>query len=239
MVDLEKRKPIPMRELERLTKFSRATINYYIREGILPLPQKSARNMAYYDLDFIHKLEHINRLKKAGFSLKQIKQVLTSERQMDNSFLKEVLNNINRLMPGGSAEQNTTLQQIKALGFDAEEVRELIKMNLILPVDAEGVLFPPLSLTICELVRYFMNYGIPMAVTKSVVQKILELTLIEKEAFFTYMCNPLLENGSTSVDQGKAIQNCVEKINALLPLIHLQLLKIPAESLVSLFSTND
>jgi DNA-binding transcriptional MerR regulator len=55
-------KRIPMRELEKLTNFTRATINFYIREGLLPFPQKSARNMAYYDDEFVQKLEKIRLL---------------------------------------------------------------------------------------------------------------------------------------------------------------------------------
>lgn len=221
-------KRIPMRELEKLTELSRATINFYIREGILPIPHKSARNMAYYDNDFIGKLERIKKLKSSGFSLKQIRQFMSADQDLDNNFILQFIGNINRLMPNESLE-TVSLDQIRAIGFSDENLRDLRKMNLITPMDEAGQTFHPSSLTICELVKYFLDFGIPMVIAKSVVQKMMDLAQIEKEAYMTYIRQPLIEKGATQKEQLQAVQECLEKINALLPLIHLQLMKNPAE----------
>jgi len=236
MSEKETRKNIPMRELEKLTDFSRATINYYIREGILPIPEKSAKNMAYYDHDFINKLEKINKLKKSGFTLNQIRLFLKSEQEMDNDYLLQVLNNINRLLPNDSDESLVTMDQIMAIGFDEKGIQDLIQINLISPVNKEGTLFPSYSLTVAEFIKYFMGYGIPLTVAKSAVQKILDLIKIEKDAFLQYIRKPLMEKEAPLEEQSRAVQECIEKINALLPLIHLQLLKLPTENLLKMAS---
>jgi DNA-binding transcriptional MerR regulator len=230
MSDDRTNKRIPMRELEKLTELSRATINFYIREGILPMPLKSAKNMAYYDHDFIRRLDRIKKLKKAGFSLGQIRQFMNAEQELDNEFVMEVIGNINRLMPNETENQTVTLDRIRSIGFDDDSLRDLLKMNLIIPIDAEGQVFPAYNLTICEFVKYFLDYGLPMSVAKVVVQKMVELTEIENEAYMTYIRKPLMEKGATLNEQLQAVQECIEKINALLPLIHLQLLKTPAEN---------
>jgi hypothetical protein len=105
-------------------------------------------------------------------------------------------------------------------------------MNLITPVNHEGTLFPTYCLTICEFVKYFLGIGIPMTVARNVVQKLVEITRIEREAFINYIRQPLIENDASTEEQNQAIQDCIEKINTLLPLIHLQILKSPAENLL-------
>jgi DNA-binding transcriptional MerR regulator len=232
MMRKELKNHIPMRELEKLTEFSRATINFYIREGILPAPHKSARNMAYYDTDFIQKLDRIKKLKKSGFSLMQIKQFMIAENGVDNAFILQAISSINRLLPAGEGAELITLEQIRALGFNDTTIHELEQMNLITPVNHEGTLFPTYCLTICEFVKYFLGIGIPMTVARNVVQKLVEITRIEREAFINYIRQPLIENDASTEEQNQAIQDCIEKINTLLPLIHLQILKSPAENLL-------
>src|SRR5262249_5839188 len=67
----------PMRELERRSGFPRSTILFYIQEGLLPQPRKTAKNMAVYDNRFVDGLHLIHELKeKHKLSLPQIKEVL-------------------------------------------------------------------------------------------------------------------------------------------------------------------
>jgi len=225
-------KRIPMRELEKLTDFTRATINFYIREGILPFPQKSARNMAYYDDEFVRKLDKIRLLKKSGFSLLQIKQIINSEKEPDPDFILNVLNQINTLLPYESAESAVSVEQILATGFDRPMIKSLIDLNIISPVKGDPNSFPSYRLVICRFVKYFLDAGIPLAMAHDVVQKLIELTNVEKTAFDLYIRQPLIIKNAPVEEQARAVQNCVENINALLPLLHLQLLKQTAESML-------
>jgi DNA-binding transcriptional MerR regulator len=225
-------KRIPMRELEKLTNFTRATINFYIREGILPFPQKSARNMAYYDDEFVRKLDKIRILKKSGFSLLQIKQVINAEKDPAPDLVLGVLNQINALLPYERAESTVSLDQIMGIGYDQPMVKKLIDLKIISPTREDPNSFPSYCLAICRFTKYFLDAGIPLAMAQEVIKKLIELTNVEKNAFDLYIRQPLVVKNATPDEQTRAIQNCVENINALLPLLHLQLLKQTAESML-------
>jgi len=61
-------------ELARQTGASTSSINYYVREGLLPPPLKTAPNMAYYDPSYIDMVNSIKILQKEkGLSLSEIK----------------------------------------------------------------------------------------------------------------------------------------------------------------------
>src|SRR5450830_722427 len=65
-------------ELSRRTGVSTSSINYYVRQGLLPPPQKSAPNMAYYDPGYIDMVTSIRVLQREkGMSLSQIKEMVS------------------------------------------------------------------------------------------------------------------------------------------------------------------
>ncbi|HEU4461651.1 MAG TPA: MerR family transcriptional regulator [Solirubrobacterales bacterium] len=71
-----------MRELAEASGVPAPTIKHYLREGLLPEPVKTSRNMAYYPPEFVDRIKLIKRLQEERFlPLKAIKDVLdTRER---------------------------------------------------------------------------------------------------------------------------------------------------------------
>lgn len=68
-----------MRDLELATGVSRETIRYYIREGLLPEPDRPSRNVAWYDDSFVERIALIKELQsKRYLPLQVIKAVLDS-----------------------------------------------------------------------------------------------------------------------------------------------------------------
>jgi DNA-binding transcriptional MerR regulator len=66
-----------MRELAEATGVSAGTIKHYLREGLLPEPVKTSRNMAYYPREFVERVKLIKQLQEERFlPLKVIKEVL-------------------------------------------------------------------------------------------------------------------------------------------------------------------
>lgn len=65
-----------MRELVELTGVPRSTIQFYIREDLLPPPQRLANNRAIYGRVHVDLLQQIGRLKAEGLSLEQIRPVV-------------------------------------------------------------------------------------------------------------------------------------------------------------------
>jgi DNA-binding transcriptional MerR regulator len=66
-----------MRELAEASGVSAGTIKHYLREGLLPEPVRTSRNMAYYPREFVERIQLIKQLQEERFMpLKVIKDVL-------------------------------------------------------------------------------------------------------------------------------------------------------------------
>ncbi len=220
---------IPMRELEKLTNMTRATINFYIKEGILPLPQKSAKNMAYYDEEFIEKLKFVEKMKNADFTLNQIKKLVNYDTNIVNEFGLQILESVNKLLPYGIDQNPVSISQIKGIGFSDEHINDLINLRIIISTDKSNTMFPAYSMTVCKFLKYFIDIGVPLTVAKDMLVKLKELADIEKNAFINYIRSPMLDSHLSQEEQKHEVQKCIENINGLLPILHLQLIKLPNE----------
>ena len=58
---------LKMSELAQRSGVSAATIKHYLREGLLPEPVRTSRNMAYYPPDFVERIQLIKRLQEERF----------------------------------------------------------------------------------------------------------------------------------------------------------------------------
>jgi DNA-binding transcriptional MerR regulator len=71
---------LKMSELADRSGVSAGTIKHYLREGLLPEPVKTSRNMAYYPPEFVERIRLIKRLQEERFMpLKLIKGVLEED----------------------------------------------------------------------------------------------------------------------------------------------------------------
>jgi DNA-binding transcriptional MerR regulator len=69
-----------MRELAEASGVSAGTIKHYLREGLLPEPVRTSRNMAYYPPEFVERVRLIKQLQEERFMpLKHIKAVLEED----------------------------------------------------------------------------------------------------------------------------------------------------------------
>ncbi len=69
-----------MRELAEASGVSAGTIKHYLREGLLPEPVKTSRNMAYYPTDFVERIRLIKQLQEERFMpLKVIRGMLEED----------------------------------------------------------------------------------------------------------------------------------------------------------------
>jgi DNA-binding transcriptional MerR regulator len=71
---------LKMSELVERSGVGAATIKHYLREGLLPEPVRTSRNMAYYGSEFVERLTLIKRLQEERFMpLRLIKRMLAEE----------------------------------------------------------------------------------------------------------------------------------------------------------------
>ena len=80
MSTAERNGMLKMRELAEASGVSAGTIKHYLREGLLPEPVKTSRNMAWYPPDFVERIQLIKDLQERRFMpLKAIKNLLELE----------------------------------------------------------------------------------------------------------------------------------------------------------------
>lgn len=71
---------LKMSELVERSGVSAATIKHYLREGLLPEPVRTSRNMAYYPPEFAPRIQLIKRLQEKRFMpLRVIKRLLNED----------------------------------------------------------------------------------------------------------------------------------------------------------------
>ena len=71
---------LKMRELAEASGVSAGTIKHYLREGLLPEPVRTSRNMAYYPPEFVERIKLIKQLQEERFMpLKLIKSMLDDD----------------------------------------------------------------------------------------------------------------------------------------------------------------
>ena len=67
---------IRIAELVRRSGVSRATIQHYLNEGLLPRPRKTGRTMAYYDAATVERVRLIKELQQRHLPLAAIRELL-------------------------------------------------------------------------------------------------------------------------------------------------------------------
>jgi DNA-binding transcriptional MerR regulator len=71
---------LKMKELAEASGVSAGTIKHYLREGLLPEPVRTSRNMAYYPPEFVERIKLIKRLQEERYMpLKLIRSVLEED----------------------------------------------------------------------------------------------------------------------------------------------------------------
>ncbi len=222
-------KRMPMRELERLSGFPRATILFYIKEGLLPEPEKTAPNMAYYDLSYVARLELINRLKERhNLPLKQIKKLLLAPRHgLGFGLMLEVRDRIfHRLATSSTQPPVTWSQLLNQTGLDEEMLQQLADMNLVFPqAQPEGgvgeKLYHSDNVVICRLLKKVIELGIPMNVIGGMARLLVQMADGEVNAFIQYVSHPMIERGECAEEIGNTILESLELSYSLAALLHL------------------
>ncbi len=85
----------PAKELLKISELAEraevpvATVRHYLREGLLPEPVKTSKNMAYYPPEFVERIRLIKRLQEERFMpLRIIKDTLLAERTPEPEVLE-------------------------------------------------------------------------------------------------------------------------------------------------------
>ncbi len=140
---LSKKPPMKMKELERVTGIGRETIRYYIREGLLPEPDRPKRNVAIYGALHVNRLNLIKRLQaERHLPLHLIKTIVASETANPVSGFEALIGLEDRLGPllseGRSLGPRRFSEVLVSSGLSMAEARQLADMSFITIDELDG-----------------------------------------------------------------------------------------------------
>jgi len=126
MSAIERNGMLKMAELAEASGVSAGTIKHYLREGLLPEPVKTSRNMAWYPPDFVERIQLIKELQERRFMpLKAIKGLLELEGEATRISAAEVKRRFG--LPQEVLDRLAELEVISpnSRGYGASDVRIL------------------------------------------------------------------------------------------------------------------
>jgi len=112
-----------------------ATIKHYVREGLLPSPAiRTGRNMAYYDVALVPRIQRIKELQRTRFlPLKVIKSVL-DESELDSTDETAASAIARALSDAGAQGETRRSSELLAGGMPQEQLSWLRQMGVIQPL---------------------------------------------------------------------------------------------------------
>jgi DNA-binding transcriptional MerR regulator len=124
-----------MGELADASGVSAATIKHYLREGLLPEPVKTSRNMAYYPAAFVERIRLIKQLQEERYMpLKVIRELL----EEDPDRARALIELGDRLLERVKAEEQERISAAEVRGrYDVpqEVLDRLAELEVLSPVD--------------------------------------------------------------------------------------------------------
>jgi DNA-binding transcriptional MerR regulator len=121
-----------MKELTKLSNESKSTILYYVKEGLLPEPEKPKPNVHLYDDNSIRIIKFIKYLQKNfSYSISQIKKIFQNNNfSFDDSF-DSILDAV--IAIHGESEQRYTKEDMaKELDIKSAQIDEFISKGYLI-----------------------------------------------------------------------------------------------------------
>lgn len=147
---------LKMSELVEASGVPGATIKHYLREGLLPDPVKTSRNMAYYRPETVERIEMIKRLQEERFMpLKAIRAVLADDPEKARALLELEDRILERAL--ATERTRTSAAEVRqAYGVPDEALDRLAEIGILTP-SSKG--YSPSDVTIIEAISRFRAGG--------------------------------------------------------------------------------
>jgi DNA-binding transcriptional MerR regulator len=145
-----------MGELARASGVSAATIKHYLREGLLPEPVKTSRNMAYYPADFVERIRMIKQLQEERYMpLRVIKDLLDEDPNRARALIELGDRLLEHALAGESARVGAA-EVRNRYGVPKDVLDRLAELEVLTP-DDDG--YSPSDVRIVEAISRFRAGG--------------------------------------------------------------------------------
>ena len=123
-----------MRELSEASGVSSATIKHYLREGLLPEPVRTSRNMAYYPPDFVDRIRLIKQLQEERFMpLKLIKDVIDKDPERARRLVELEDRMLERALAAEGPKRVSAAELRRLYDIPKEALDRLVELGVLTP----------------------------------------------------------------------------------------------------------
>jgi DNA-binding transcriptional MerR regulator len=150
-----------MRELAEASGVPAATIKHYRREGLLPEPVKTSRNMAYYPREFVDRIRLIKQLQEERFMpLRVIREVLEEDPERARALVELEDRILERALAG--ERTRTSAAEVRERYDVPGEVLDRLEQIEVLSPNSRG--YTPSDVRIIEAISRFRAGGYEEAI---------------------------------------------------------------------------
>jgi DNA-binding transcriptional MerR regulator len=144
-----------MGELARASGVSAATIKHYLREGLLPEPVKTSRNMAYYPAEFVDRIKMIKQLQEERYMpLRVIKDLLEEDPDRARALIELGDKLLEHALAGES--ERVSAAEVRRYDVPQDVLDRLSELGVLTP-DGDG--YSPSDVRIVEAISRFRAGG--------------------------------------------------------------------------------
>ncbi|HEV2075760.1 MAG TPA: MerR family transcriptional regulator [Thermoleophilaceae bacterium] len=211
-----------MRELAAASGVSAGTIKHYLREGLLPEPVRTSRNMAYYPPQFVERIRLIKQLQEERFMpLKAIRRILEDDPERARALVELE----DRILERALEEERPRVSAAEArrrYGVPQEVLDRLAELEVLTP-GSRG--YAPRDLEIIEAVGRFRAGGYDERIGFTVYDTLRYKRALE--ALVAEEVEVLMERLAGEMDPDRAIElmdKGVEPLRDLIAALHSKLL---------------
>jgi DNA-binding transcriptional MerR regulator len=121
-------------ELADRSDVSVGTIKHYLREGLLPEPVKTSRNMAYYPEDFVDRIRLIKQLQEERFMpLRLIKSMLDDEPERARALIELEDRILEHALKGEERQRVSAAEVKRRYDMPQEVLDRLAELEVLTP----------------------------------------------------------------------------------------------------------
>jgi DNA-binding transcriptional MerR regulator len=213
---------LKMKELAEASGVSAGTIKHYLREGLLPEPVKTSRNMAYYPPEFVERIRLIKQLQEERFMpLRVIKSMLDEDPERARA-LVELEDRILERALAGEQPRVSAAELRRRYEVPPEVLDRLAELGILTP-SSRG--YGPRDVEIVEAIGRFRAGGYDERVGFTVYDTLRYKRALEE--LVKEEVQVLLERLAGEMDPDRAVELIAagtEPLNDLIAALHQKLL---------------
>ena len=213
---------LKMGELAEASGVSAGTIKHYLREGLLPEPVKTSRNMAYYPEEFVQRIQLIKRLQEERFMpLKLIKSVLEEEPGRAEALIELEDRILDRALQG-EQKRISAAELRRRYDVPQEVLDRLAELEVVTP-NSRG--YSPSEVRIVEAISRFRAGGYDERIGFTVYDTLLYKRMLEQ--LVSEEVSVLMERLAGEMEPDRAVEMIeagVEPLRDLIGALHQKLL---------------